>query len=116
MNGLEESDWEILLDRIRGGRCTPFLGAGACFGALPLGGDVARVLAAKFSYPLPNPCDLTAVTQYLSIVRDPAFAKTQVLDVLKRAGPPNNFRIRVYWGDCKKFTAELWSRWKARPQ
>lgn len=27
----------------------------------------------------------------------------------------DNFRIRVYWGDCKKFTAELWSRWKARP-
>lgn len=26
----------------------------------------------------------------------------------------DNFRIRVYWGDCKKFTAELWSRWQAR--
>ena len=63
MIGLEESDWEILLDRIRGGRCTPFLGAGACHGALPLGGDVARALAARFAYPLPNTGDLTAVTQ-----------------------------------------------------
>ncbi len=89
MTGLEESDWEILLDRIRGGRCTPFLGAGACFGALPLGGEVARALAAKFSYPLGSSSDLTAVTQYLSIVRDPAFAKSQVLDVLKKAGPPD---------------------------
>jgi hypothetical protein len=26
----------------------------------------------------------------------------------------DNFRIRVFWGDCKKFTAELWSRWQAR--
>lgn len=25
------------------------------------------------------------------------------------------FNIRVYWGDCKKFTAELWSRWQALP-
>jgi hypothetical protein len=27
----------------------------------------------------------------------------------------DNFRIRVYWGDCKQFAAELWSRWQARP-
>lgn len=88
MNGLEDSDWEILLDRIRSGRCTPFLGAGACYGALPLGGDVAEELAKKFNYPLPNSGDLTAVTQYIAVNRDMAFAKSQVLEVLKKAGPP----------------------------
>jgi hypothetical protein len=88
MNGLEESDWTLLLDRIRKGRCTPFLGAGACYGALPLGGDVARELAAKFSYPLPNTGDLMAVTQYIAVNWDAAFAKTQVLEVLAKAGPP----------------------------
>lgn len=88
MNGLEDSDWEILLDRIRNQKCTPFLGAGACHGALPLGGDVATELAAKFRYPLPNSTDLSAVTQYIAVNRDIAFAKSQVLEVLKKAGPP----------------------------
>lgn len=88
MNGLEDSDWEILLDRIGSGRCTPFLGAGACHGALPLGGDVAQELALKFHYPLPNSRDLTAVTQFIAVNHDLAFAKTQILDALKKAGPP----------------------------
>jgi len=28
----------------------------------------------------------------------------------------DNFRIHVYWGDCKQFAAELWSRWETRPK
>ena len=28
-DGLTERDWEILLTRVKAGRCTPFLGAGA---------------------------------------------------------------------------------------
>ena len=35
-NTLSEEDWEILLRRIDKGKCTPFLGAGACYGVLPL--------------------------------------------------------------------------------
>ena len=36
MIDLKEETWEILLERIRDKKCTPFLGAGACAGALPL--------------------------------------------------------------------------------
>jgi hypothetical protein len=88
MNGLEDADWDILLDRIRSGRCVRFLGAGACHGALPLGGDLARELADKFHYPLPNSSDLTAVAQFIAVNRDLAFAKSRILDILKTAGPP----------------------------
>ena len=88
MNGLQDSDWDLLLDRIRSGRCTPFLGAGACYGALPLGGEVAQELATKFHYPLANSSDLTAVTQFIAVDQDLAFAKEQVLECLKNAGPP----------------------------
>ena len=38
---LTDKDWEILLRRIPLGKCVPFLGAGACYGALPLGAEIA---------------------------------------------------------------------------
>ena len=42
-----DRDWERLLARIHDGNCTPFLGAGAASGTLPLGGDVARRWASE---------------------------------------------------------------------
>ena len=35
-NTLEDKDWDLLLRRIKAGKCTPFLGAGAAYGVLPL--------------------------------------------------------------------------------
>ena len=49
---ITDREWERLLARIHDGKCTPFLGAGACVGTLPLGGDVARRWAADEAYPL----------------------------------------------------------------
>ena len=46
-NGLNDDDWDMLLQRIKSGSCTPFLGAGACAGTLPLGADVARKWADR---------------------------------------------------------------------
>jgi len=42
----QEQDWNRLR-RIQSGKCTPFLGAGACDGALPLGADVELSKLAK---------------------------------------------------------------------
>ncbi len=41
-DGWDEGDWEGLLYAIKFKQCTPFLGAGACAGVLPLGGEIAR--------------------------------------------------------------------------
>ena len=41
-NTLEDKDWDPLLRRIKAGKCTPFLGAGAAYGVLPLGAEIAR--------------------------------------------------------------------------
>lgn len=63
---LSEQDWGLLLDRIDNRKCTPFLGAGASYGFIPLGGTIAENWAAKEDYPLDDKSDLPRVSQYLA--------------------------------------------------
>jgi len=84
---LQEADWNRLLRRIESGKCTPFLGAGACYGALPLGADVAEELAQRYGYPFPDR-DLVRVAQYAAVQSDPNAPKEDVVDILRAAGPP----------------------------
>jgi hypothetical protein len=86
-NELQEADWNRLLRRIQSGKCTPFLGAGACYGALPLGADVAEELAQRYSYPFPDR-DLVRVAQYAAVQSDPNAPKEDVVDIMRAAGPP----------------------------
>ena len=76
---LPDKTWEILLNRIKERRCTPFLGAGACYGSLPLGAEIARKWAADHGYPFSNPDNLIEVAQFLAIKYDPLFAKELIL-------------------------------------
>jgi hypothetical protein len=39
---LEDKDWDILLPRIKKGDCTPFLGAAANHGILPLSSEIVK--------------------------------------------------------------------------
>jgi hypothetical protein len=77
---LEDKDWKLLLGRIKAGKCTPFLGAGACHGVLPLGSEIARKWAEDYGYPLPDNYDLANVAQFLAIQNDPMFPKDDILD------------------------------------
>ena len=87
---LEETDWGLLLRRINSGKCTPFLGAGACFGALPLGADIAREWAEEWGYPLPDSNDLARVAQFLAVkFQDAAEPKERMCDRLEGAAPPD---------------------------
>jgi SIR2-like domain len=76
---LSDKTWDILLGRIKERRCTPFLGAGACFGSLPLGAEIAQKWAADHGYPFTNPNNLIEVAQFLAIKYDPLFPKEQIL-------------------------------------
>ena len=49
---LKKGDWDLLISRIRKGECTPFLGAGACAGTLPLASEVAHRWAEDYDFPL----------------------------------------------------------------
>ena len=72
---LPEKTWEILLGRIKDQRCTPFLGAGACYGSLPLGSEIAQKWAADYSYPFSNSDNLIEVAQYLAVRYDRFFQR-----------------------------------------
>jgi hypothetical protein len=88
-NTLDEPAWELLLQRIKDGKCTPFLGAGACFGALPLGGEIAQEWAQEHDYPLEDCSDLARVAQFLAVQYDPMFPKEEVLKQFEVVAPPD---------------------------
>ena len=83
MKTLEDRDWDSLLRTIQDGNCTPFLGAGACAGFIPLGSQIAQEWAEKYKYPLDDPWDLPRVAQFLAIKRYPMFPKDEIVRRLK---------------------------------
>jgi hypothetical protein len=85
---LDEQTWDLLIDRIGHGRFTPFLGAGASFPFLPLGGQVANALAQKYGYPFPDTSNLVGVAQYAAIHADPLRPKEDLLEMIQAAQPP----------------------------
>jgi hypothetical protein len=88
-NTLDEGDWKILLRRIKDGRCTPFLGAGACFGVLPLGSDIAQGWTKEYKYPLDDSSDLARVAQFLAVTKDAMTPKELVLEQFQGVTPPD---------------------------
>jgi SIR2-like domain len=84
-----DRDWEILTRRIRDKKCTPFLGAGACFGVLPLGADIARDWAKQYEYPLDDTSNLVAVAQYLALKNDRMFPKDELVRMFAEFKSPD---------------------------
>ena len=74
---LTEANWNVLVSRIAAHECTPFLGAGACAGVLPLGSEVAAQWSHDYDYPLDGSSDLARVAQYLAVEYDPMFPKEE---------------------------------------
>ena len=77
--GLRDSDWRLLLSRIKNGACRPFLGAGTCVGTLPLGGEIAARWAEEHEYPLDDPHDLARVAQNLGVAQDDAMYPKELI-------------------------------------
>lgn len=86
---LGERDWENLLQRIKEKKCTPFIGAGACAGTLPMGSEISREWAKKYSYPLYDNGDLARVAQFLAVEEDDMFPKENIQRRFKQIGPPD---------------------------
>jgi len=59
--------WQQLLYSISYGDCTPFLGAGACYGTLPLGAEIARGWAKEHDYPFDDIHNLPRVSQFVAV-------------------------------------------------
>ncbi|HSS79541.1 MAG TPA: SIR2 family protein [Thermoanaerobaculia bacterium] len=82
-------DWDVLLRRINRQQCTPFLGAGAAFGALPLGAELSREWARQFDYPLEDCTDLARVAQYLAVTHDAVMPKELIAECFRGVTPPD---------------------------
>ena len=86
---LDQRDWTILLKAIELGKCTPFLGAGACYGSIPLGSALAEELATRHRYPLEDRHDLARVAQFVATEFNPAFPKDELMQRLQHLKAPN---------------------------
>jgi hypothetical protein len=95
---LSESDWSTLLSRIKAGKCVPFIGAGANYGFLPLGGTLAKQLldayesiagTGKCSLNPKHRTNLVHVTQFLAVVQDDSLRpKEMICDIINRGPHP----------------------------
>lgn len=86
---MEERGWDILVSRLADGKVTPFLGAGAGYGTLPTGTQLANDWAARFDYPLGQTGDLTAVAQFLAVTRGPRWPKDLIVEDFAGTGTPD---------------------------
>jgi hypothetical protein len=75
---LEEKDWNILLKRIKNGRCTPFLGYGACSEKISVIFQIANEWAEEYDYPMEESYDLARVAQFVAAVEDLITPKEEV--------------------------------------
>jgi SIR2-like domain len=88
--GVQATDWRRLIDQLRSGDCTPFLGAGACQGVLPSGSDLGRQWAETYNYPFSDNGDLARVMQYAAIYEgDAVYLKQKVCQQLGAVAPPD---------------------------
>lgn len=88
--GWDDRVWDRLVRQLRNGDCTPFLGAGACAGTLPLGAQLAREWADRYGYPFDDVTNLAAVMQHAGILEeDLVNVKDDVARSLARMGEPD---------------------------
>lgn len=86
---LSEKDWDNLLHRIRKGYCTPFLGAGASAGRLPLASCIARKWAKDYEYPLSDDSNLARVAQFRAVTDDRVRPKEDMAECCLEAQTPD---------------------------
>src|SRR5215212_9184564 len=86
---LEEKDWQNLLRLIDKGKCTPFIGAGACYGSLPMAKQIACKWAKEHNYPLSDSGELSRVAQFMSIDQYEMFPKECIRDEFQGKSPPD---------------------------
>src|SRR5215210_4640955 len=85
----EKKDWDDLLWFVKRGKCTPFIGAGASYPYLPLGGELAYKWSSSYNYPLKDPNDLPKVAQFLAIDHFDMFPKHVIAEEFQNKAQPD---------------------------
>lgn len=87
---MHERDWNRLVQQLRDGECTPFIGAGACTGALPTGRQLAAQFAGEHGYPFADSDNLARVMQFVAAeVGDSVTLKRKLARRIEQHTPPN---------------------------
>jgi hypothetical protein len=90
---VDEEDWQRLIDQLRRGDCTPFLGAGASVRMIPSATVLSHQYADRYEYPFTDTHNLARVMQYAeAVLRDPVDLKVEVCRFLRSLGrmPPDD--------------------------
>lgn len=88
VRNLTDRDWKILIDRIRDGKCTPFIGAGIYHDLYTVRSRIAEQWAKKYDYPLSNNTDLASVARFLSVEFDAEWVQGALIDELNNFPTP----------------------------
>ena len=87
---MQDTDWEVLMKRIKDGRCTPFLGAGVYSEGPSLRSSVAKTWATEKNYPFSDSDDVARVARYLNVeYGDAEYASGLYVDELRKVPLPN---------------------------
>lgn len=87
---LEDRDWNLLLGRIKDGKCTPILGEDVHNETAPRYIKTARKWAQDSNYPIAGAEeDLTRVSQFLSVYHDPMYPKEELIKELAPLPAPD---------------------------
>jgi hypothetical protein len=94
MNGpqpssLQDTDWKVLLERIKRGKCTPFLGGEANMGSIPPSSTIARELAVESGYPMEDSDNLPHVAQFIATTADPFRPREMIVERYEKAPRPD---------------------------
>jgi SIR2-like domain len=100
---LDRVPWSTLVDQVKAKRCTPFIGAGASAGVIPLGGPLAERLLEQEEKdsgkraPLPDRRDLPKVSQYLAVTRQMgSWPKQKIADLISPIKPSDSSEPMVH--------------------
>ncbi len=98
----DDDDWDLLLERIKGKKCTPIVGSGAVTGGPPVGVEtdkwtfhypisptLAQEWATQFEYPLEDATRLERVAQFISLYKDSSWPRDDIARRLAAAAPPD---------------------------
>ena len=93
-----ESFWNILLENIADGECTPILGPGIAEDLVPIPTEIARHLAREHGYPLSDEEQLPRVAQFVGTIDNVRLRKAVVRQLVvgfkRRLGQRPNRRDR----------------------
>jgi len=87
---IQVTDWEVLMKRIKDGRCTPFLGAGVYSEGPSLRSSIAKKWAAEYNYPFVDGADVARVARFLNVeYGDAEYASGKYVEELAKLPTPN---------------------------